>query len=875
MTIEVKPIVDTPDPLRKLRAQVDLRPYTPAPNAPRWLSYLASVAANDLGALALLGPGGINVSLTSGGRVRAMPDPTALFVASLASRIRRTRHRIALGLPPAARHLPLLLASSAVLASTLDRHLDPSVEDGGVLVISPDLDARSRYCDLYVQSISLDAAHPGSRMRPTGERVRLHRIREGENGHGVCFFLPGLALPASADFNPDLVILDLRYARWTKRAAHLVNWSTRIGGNSGVLALYSVGDGDTLQVLTQTGFFDFPIDHAAIATCSKQVRKQMVPRSGLSIDWRLADAPSHLARKHMIVEISSADSIEETIAAIGRLLDEYSQRDNPDLNRARWLLAMFVQIPTPLVWYEQTARGLGRSTLRRLIAHLGTRSRHDPDLGAVIQTVRMEFEKLYEQMERKNPRAEALQELLPRIVHATPSDGQMLLLVRDRVVERAVQTWLELEAFLAADWLKRVEVQGCPTYSDIASRHYDVALINGALPRRYRWIVGAALGDRVTFLAYAHEADLIERQLQGVYGDAVQKARAHKREEALTHLVPGLIAPAGGDESPTSPLVLERPPRHGQGPATDTKTPKITVKDLASLRGAFATRSAKEEAPSQVPLTQWREDDGDENAPDDDVLDEKEQPHVDDVACVRVEVNSRANGHGFVWVPAYDIVECVRPSDPNDILRLVSTELKPGDVLLRMEEGGRASLFDRVVELAEAQPQMQYLAAFRRSWRRAIHNMVARHKEAYGGIDYGAMLRSLQSAGATIESELTIRFWIQDQVIGPEKVSSIVAVGRVSGSPEVVHQAKEFDRAFHRIRSIRQGIGRRLNGAIRRSFRHFAEGTPDQSAEQLDDRLRIPLDELLETIDLAEVISVGSHVEILPPHRVGRLQTSA
>ena len=91
----------------------------------------------------------------------------------------------------------------------------------------------------------------------------------------------------------------------------------------------------------------------------------------------------------------------------------------------------------------------------------------------------------------------------------------------------------------------------------------------------------------------------------------------------------------------------------------------------------------------------------------------------------------------------------------------------------------------------------------------------------------------------------------------------------------MVHQAKEFDRAFHRIRSIRQGIGRRLNGAIRRSFRHFAEGTPDQSAEQLDDRLRIPLDELLETIDLAEVISVGSHVEMLPPHRVGRLQTSA
>src|SRR5438270_8620734 len=95
--------------LDTLRKQVDFTPYTPVPDVPRWLDDLASIALKNLGILALIGPSGINVSTEQRGRVRALPDPTGVFLASLAGHICGTKRRIAIGTPPAGRHLPLLL----------------------------------------------------------------------------------------------------------------------------------------------------------------------------------------------------------------------------------------------------------------------------------------------------------------------------------------------------------------------------------------------------------------------------------------------------------------------------------------------------------------------------------------------------------------------------------------------------------------------------------------------------------------------------------------------------------------------------------------------------------------------------------------------
>src|SRR5262249_38094305 len=134
---------------------------------------------------------------------------------------------------------------------------------GPILVVSPDLDLRSCYCDLFVKNVPLDEAYPGSRLLPSGVRERLTQRSESGALDGVCFFMPNLSLPSNVGFRPKLVILVLRFTKWSRRLPDLIPWPSRFG--SGVLPLYTLGDADSEQAAAANGFLRFPLDHAALS----------------------------------------------------------------------------------------------------------------------------------------------------------------------------------------------------------------------------------------------------------------------------------------------------------------------------------------------------------------------------------------------------------------------------------------------------------------------------------------------------------------------------------------------------------------------------------------------------------------------------------
>jgi hypothetical protein len=860
--------------LTRLRSQVDLSTYETSDDAPGWLRSLAENALHQLGAMALVGPSGMSVTDEGGMRLRAVLDGADLFLVGVCCQIRASGQKVAVGLPPISRHLPLLLAGSAVLDDVLIAATSQNpVDYGRVLVVSPDLDVRSRYCDLYVKSSPLEEAYPGSRMLPDGQVIALQNDRDISHSNGVCFFLAGRQLPETIAFVPSLIIMDLRYARWSPRATDLIKWATKVKGKSGLIVLYSLGDTDTHSSLANHNFIDLPFDHAAIATCSNKVNPHPRPQKELLVDWRTEDANFSLERTHEIEVIPNCEAADRLICQIGKLVDEHSKVQSPDLNRARWLLAMFSQIPVPIRWYEDTARSLGRSLLSRMIDYLGIKSRHIEGIGAVMQTLRMQFKNLHQMLESTNPRAEALLTLLTRAVQEKPSSDRMLLLVRDRVMARALENWLHVEALKDAIWLQQVDIECCSEFARLSASRHAISLINANFPRRYRWIAGAALGRKVVFLAYPHEIEVIESQLQHFYGDKALSYRRRKRAQAINQICAVIKEDDNDSDSAIPSLKLKKP-------SVTTGKPAIkniqTATDLSQLKDLLtATRKVTdklEDEAGNASVSTWKEDSSDDQLLFDGLETNDVAPTAEDFMCLCLEVNSRVGGVGLIWLPTDEPVECVRAARPDDICRMIPSHLRPGDILLRMDDEGRTTLFDRIVELAEDQPEMQFLASFRQTWRRSVQTAVSRFGGPYA-TDYKAMLRELQTNGARIQTEQTVRNWALDYVIGPDEISSIVAVGRVSGVSLMVRRAKEFDRSFRRIRGIRQAIGQRLNNTIRKSFKTFAEGSVDPYAFQLEDRLGIPVDELLETIDLAEVISINKQEQRMPFHSVGRFQS--
>src|SRR5438105_855708 len=197
--------------IERLRTLIDWTPYVPTASAPGWLTQLSESTITGVGALCVLAPSGVSVR-RKGGRVRPALDPATILLLGLAEAVTRRGTAAAIGIPPDASHLPLLLAAAEVLRETLASSGRQSVTRRGVLLVSPDLELRSRYPDLVVRNEGLDLAHPGSRMRPDGVRLPLRGSGRPAVG-GVCFYLPNLALPARIDFPPALVLVDLRLGR--------------------------------------------------------------------------------------------------------------------------------------------------------------------------------------------------------------------------------------------------------------------------------------------------------------------------------------------------------------------------------------------------------------------------------------------------------------------------------------------------------------------------------------------------------------------------------------------------------------------------------------------------------------------------------------
>lgn len=783
----------------------------------------------------------------------------------------KRKERIAIGTSPAARHLPLVTVAGRTLAKTVAGAMY-GAERGtsALLFVSVDLDVRSRYCDLFVAGSQIDQVHPGSRLRPQGDRVPLTPGRVLDASGGVCFYLPRGELPRRIDFKPSLALVDLRYSRIkTHKQAEILAWIKRVAPAAAVVCLYTIGDADTRDTLLKASLNDIPLDHYALQLIERSTESPLNPASIAGLHTSLNAAGSYLDRSHRFVTVpeGTADPI---LTTIGLILDEHAMSDNADLRRARWLLATIRQLPVPLVWYEQTASSRGRSTLRRLIARIGVMSRHEGRLGAVLQSLRIQFDLLYRAMEGANPRAEIFAQTLG--VEA-PQDGESLLVItRDPTIAKAVRSWLDLQAFHGKIWLDRVDVCACSELSSTSEQRYSKAIVCGMVPKRYRWIIGAALADEVIFLTTDHETSIAERQLRAFFETTGIDASQKRLEHTLNTV--------GCTVRCHSELRTDLIPRYRvtlpkRSVASRKSAPKAKGSSLADLGSLVAKVDAETQTDAERNRekedSSWRADAGEDEF-EEEVSAEDDSSAVDRIDAIRINGSSAVRGPSVLFLPEHVAVEAVLATKPNELTSVLPSELEPGDIVLLMEEGGRTDLFDRIVELAEGTSELGYLSAFRKQWRDALSKIEPLPNSRLA-LDYNTLLAQLQRAGAPIQNWQTVRNWMLGITIAPDDPRSIAAVGKISGAESLVRNVRDFDRAFRKIRGIRQGIGRQLNSAIRRHFAHFASGAAE-AAGGLDPRLGIPLDELIETIDFLEVDEVAPEAIRISPARAGRLISS-
>ena len=897
------------------------------PDTPPWLTEMNDAYRADLGILALHSRFGLAEQTDSrdpSSTVRIRPSAVDHLPLLLTRQAIATKQHLAIAAPPGTIMMPMLIVCKALLGDLLESQEDPNCPDsikarGGILLVSPDIEMRVRYFGMCVGQASVVDAYPACRMRPDGTVAPI-TARPTSGNFSVCFFLAQqkqLPAPETAAFKPAVVVLDLTHDRWVDRLPELVAWCLslrdRHGAPAQMLALLPFGDRLTTAALREHHVSIFPLDSVAIrelaAGFSAPVEPQKPAEREAFHSWSygpfVLDDP--LERRHALWYIpdEASEDLLRTLRHIYRALDGVGAgRSHRDLRLAGWLAGTLMQLPIPVEWYEQHAYLMGnRQTLRKLINSIGARSDGgmNADLDPTLQTVRGHLQLLYERLSVANPKAESyLQHIKNQILPLLPDSGQIALLARNDVIARALSPWLLSEGIP----INNHENLRVLSYKQITGREtFDRIVATGPWPSRYRWQIGGPLGRTIDFLLYAGEDVLLQKQMSTFYGSRARSFFAHTRAALLNSYskitLPRQPSPSSERDDSFLPIALQtgRTSSEADAPFLDETSEgfEIDALEVASIfervdldNAAFTRVESDPESldePETIPTgsNPWSiaRDDNEDDHLDLDVLGEAVPVGAITENCLRLTLQRTGEGiadssEQYLYLPQDGSIECYIPGLGDEVLsRVANEEIVPGYVLIRTDRDDRESLFDRIVELADAQPTMKYLTVWRGYWLDAVDNLAQQH--ASGRARRGSYLRiqrQLADVGIKVTTQ-TIRGWILGERIGPGTVGAVKAIGHLTQHPMLLQHSEQVEKAFRQIRTIHQVLGMRISAALQRAGKvaqqpsSKATAKSSKQAVKLDPALTIPLDDLLDLLQYWEVIDAQFGPFTVPVTHVG------
>lgn len=884
------------------------------PEAPTWLHEVGDTLRQDLGVLALNGVKGLSEQLQQRD-VRVPLSSADDLVLLLALGATEERRRLGIAVPPGAIMLPMLVVCKLLLgdllatAQALDgTPYDSFRERGGVLLVSPDAELRARYFNMRVGAERVIETYPACRMRPDGSVASVLASQDNASDYSVCFFLASqkkLPDPAAIAFTPSIVLLDLTRDHWVDRLYEVVGWCAALRNKrdepAALVALIPFGDNLSREALDKHGISIFPLDCAGIDELVQAFPH--VPSSDdkdevdILRSWSLGscaiDKP--LERTHTILYVpeEASSDILQTVTDIHAMLDASSDRRiQRELRLAWWLVGTLTQLPIPVQWYEQHAYLMGnRQTIKKLITGIGNSGGGtlSADFAPLLQSLRGQLDLLYTRLTAVNPKNEAFLAYYREQIYPLTSQGKTTaLVVRNDVVARALWPWLQSEGVPVDD--ERVRVL---SYKQLDGRDlFDHMLVLAWWPSRYRWQLGGRLARNLDFLLYRGEETILERQL-GYFYSLRYRQSCERRRFATMHTLGAiqvhpaadtqllepysalsLFTPQGPMDEPTPTAALGEPPDNAELELRSLFT--ITTIDPGSLTPVVqAAQREVGRAAIIYPMSGTIDEQSEEESVDVEAGEAVVGP-TDRCVLLTLQLSSGTSEHvqqlGYLYLEDDEATDCYVPGQ-TDVTRTANDEVQPGYILIRTDQDDRRSLFDRVVELADAQPTMKYLKVWREYWLEAIDSLVQKH--ASGGPKHGAytgLRQRLVEAGVTVTTA-TVRDWVLGERIGPENIAAVEAVGRLADHQQLQRHPQQVDAAFRQIRTIHQVLGRRIGTTIQ-SLGAVQQTSGKKASKKevfLDPALSLPIDDLLDLLQFWRVERVDVGPFNVPVNRIGKV----
>ena len=183
-------------------------------------------------------------------------------------------------------------------------------------------------------------------------------------------------------------------------------------------------------------------------------------------------------------------------------------------------------------------------------------------------------------------------------------------------------------------------------------------------------------------------------------------------------------------------------------------------------------------------------------------------------------------------------------ADGTEVSRIPAAALNSGQKVVIIEEAA-TDLYERIIEHKHNQDKVAEEEQWAAQWREYLRQAIEDDDSRW---DYEALLEEMQDRGSELETEQSIKEWVNGERIGPRDIDDVRIVLSIV-NPRFESKYDRIYEAMQYIRVLHQRIGRKVRDHI------LAELAPDQTAE-IETEVDAQLTEIVNQAEIKRVADV-------------------
>jgi hypothetical protein len=800
--------------------------------------------------------------------------------------------------PPMSFTLPLLISYHLIM-----HHISCSIQpssnnnikfanNSGILIITDNFELLSRIYRTTVSNVYLKdfintytlRSDEFKRMRSQEEKMikRSSKDKYKEDGTlpWICLFRAAHhELPAHLDKVPQVIILDMLPSRHRKRIEELIEWGK--SNSKHLIVTAPLYDTHILSSLKKKDIHIFQLDKFTSKTIGRSLLNdnKLNLTSQLTDCWTLKASMPYISdarTKCTIYKINNIYGFNERVFELFKLLKFTYCKDGSQpksFKRLTSILFDLLGLPLPLDWYERNrlvnnkikSRDLINSCLRIPGATAEEENILKGLLAKSVNLINEIYDLLYV---NQSPRGEILCSLIQNNLNLN-----ITIIVSNKIAADELKIWLRFKLNLKSKELSKLKIH---TQSEWAKSQIklvvenrnerpDIVILTNPWLDRYLSSFYIFPETQLYFICLGYEYKLIEQQINMVFThneDSVNEllacfASAFKFESnKIENKFKSLI-----DLDFENINIKFETPNNEMFKLNDYSSSNATSLGILFnddvLFSMINTAEIEENS-------QFLEDD------DFSQFSINLSNNDDLQRCIRIKgiYSKDDSSMNFLYPNNFNLRVIQRGI--SEIISAKPLQLNMGDCIIKARKNERKEIFDSILDIASNTMTMQWINMNVKEWHEMTRILWDKHYDSNlpKRVVYERIINGIKVNGGQIETAYTIRNWINGDVSSVRDERNVLAVAKLIDDNYYLERAKVIHRAMRQLWDIHIKLGKKL-GTILQQYASKKNNDLGLLPEwvELGMDIRIPVQDLLNAIDIIEVESVEKDTDYIVDQR--------